>query len=60
MNQNDSDCAGTKYYLILDVESKQIQYRKVETTVVVTKGLAVGSARRKKKWQLKGAAFCLD
>lgn len=38
---------GTKYYVILDVESKQIQYGQIEITVVVARRLEVGNARRK-------------
>lgn len=37
----------TKYYVILDVESKQIQYGQVEITVVTAGGLEVVNARRK-------------
>lgn len=38
---------GTKYYVILDEESKEIQYGKVEITVVTARGLEVVNARRK-------------
>lgn len=47
MTQSEQNMPGSKYYGISDVESEQIQYRKVEITVVAARGLEVGSVRRK-------------
>lgn len=47
MTQSEQNMPGSKYYVISDVESEQIQYRKVEITVVAARGLEVGSVRRK-------------
>lgn len=60
MTQSEQNMPGSKYYGISDVESEQIQYRKVEITVVAARGLEVGSVRRKYICQLKGTKFYLD
>lgn len=38
---------GAKYYVILDMEPKQIQYGQIEITVIPARGLEVKNARRK-------------
>lgn len=51
---------GAKYYVILDMESKRIQYGQIEITVIPARGLEVKNARRKWKCQLNSTKFHLD